>query len=359
MLDIRNTQLSVDEILSAIGVTQCIFIIVYMAFRAGSLARASIAFSFFMLLAVGFYIDLSERFIEGITPYYDFVRWLVWYSIPPLSILLTVQISVIKEPPALKFYLYLLPVPIIVAISHLLMVGDNVCSVLYVCQEHLEWLKILSVVLLSLTLLSVWFITDIFHFKRTDSYKLATKERFWLITSIFILNTALIALLLLELTEVIAPKDAQLVKTVVGIGFAYLASTSLFRIYPQAVEIIDIEQNSGMLTAEDKSLALVIDKLLSLEKVYQEPSYGRGDLARELGVTEARISKIVSLHYNIGVPQLLNEYRVCEAKHLLIETDENIKTIAIETGFNSMPSFNRVFKQTVGISASEYRKTSR
>ena len=55
-------------------------------------------------------------------------------------------------------------------------------------------------------------------------------------------------------------------------------------------------------------------------------------------------------------PQLLNEKRVETAKTLLLDTDASIKIVAQEVGFNSLPSFNRVFKEVEGQSPSSYRK---
>ena len=53
----------------------------------------------------------------------------------------------------------------------------------------------------------------------------------------------------------------------------------------------------------------------------------------------------------------MNERRVDDAKRLLVETDAAIKTIAEEVGFNSLPSFNRVFKDLTGYAPSIYRKS--
>jgi two-component system response regulator YesN len=44
-----------------------------------------------------------------------------------------------------------------------------------------------------------------------------------------------------------------------------------------------------------------------------------------------------------------------EAKGRLIGEETPITTIAFDVGFNSIPSFNRVFKHITGLSPSEYR----
>lgn len=103
-------------------------------------------------------------------------------------------------------------------------------------------------------------------------------------------------------------------------------------------------------------LADKIAKLLELEKIYHEATYSRSDLAQELGVSEATVTRIIGQFFNKSFPQLLNERRIDDAKRLLLETEANIKTVAEEVGFNSLPSFNRVFKELAGISPSSTEK---
>ncbi|MEM6781347.1 MAG: helix-turn-helix transcriptional regulator, partial [Pseudomonadota bacterium] len=64
----------------------------------------------------------------------------------------------------------------------------------------------------------------------------------------------------------------------------------------------------------------------------------------------------VNMHFGKSVPNLLNDERVKDAQMLLIETQAAIKIIAQEAGFNSIASFNRVFKDITGSSPSEFRK---
>ena len=55
--------------------------------------------------------------------------------------------------------------------------------------------------------------------------------------------------------------------------------------------------------------------------------------------------------------QYLNEYRITQAMAMLRETDKFIVDIAYATGFQSIKSFNRVFKQVTDISPSQYRES--
>ncbi|MDT0551857.1 AraC family transcriptional regulator [Urechidicola vernalis] len=53
--------------------------------------------------------------------------------------------------------------------------------------------------------------------------------------------------------------------------------------------------------------------------------------------------------------QFIREYRVNKACQLLINGNKSIAEICYDTGFNSLSSFNRIFKNLKKISASEYK----
>ena len=216
-----------------------------------------------------------------------------------------------------------------------------------------SWLTVIGVVISALSILTIWIKKDtlenILKQKRGN-------ERFWLVMSIIVLNVSLIAIFIAVAYEFVVLSDARFVRTFIGFAFVYLAATSLFRIYPQAVSIRPKGNDAGsFLTDKEIEVAFKIEGLLNLERVYQEPSYGRPDLAKEVDVSESILSKIVNVHFDKSVPQLLNAYRVEDAKALLTDTDADLATISEEAGFNSVTTFNRHFKDLAGMTPSEYR----
>lgn len=67
----------------------------------------------------------------------------------------------------------------------------------------------------------------------------------------------------------------------------------------------------------------------------------------------------MSITYQKSLPQIINEHRVRDSLQLLAQTDAQISVIAEQVGFNSVPTFNRVFKDIQGISPSDYRSDFR
>ena len=60
-----------------------------------------------------------------------------------------------------------------------------------------------------------------------------------------------------------------------------------------------------------------------------------------------------------GVPpvQYHLDLKILRAKEMLLYTDKSIKEISFEMGFQSIYYFSRVFKNKLGISPSEIRKS--
>ncbi|MCM2344066.1 MAG: AraC family transcriptional regulator, partial [Alphaproteobacteria bacterium] len=152
-------------------------------------------------------------------------------------------------------------------------------------------------------------------------------------------------------------EQAVLARTFLGLGFVYVAGTSLFRIYPQAVLLIQRQERRAQATPQDHELAAKISDLMAIQKLYQEPDCNRASLARELNVAEGTLSRVINAQFGRTVPQFLNEKRIEDAKQLLADTDAAVKVIASEVGFSSLASFNRVFRDVTGESPSAYRAT--
>ena len=342
------------EVLSLIGVFQCVYVLVYVSFRAGSAVRIILPLLYFIVLGAAFFIELARRHIGEITPYYDVLSWGAWTLGPPLSALLIIQMSHIRKLPSLANWSILLSVPIAYGISRVASVYVNTeCKTNIMCPDFMNWLNITGVIAGAVSLLLIWAHRNLFSDVLQQK---AGKERYWLILALIIVNIAFLTLTAFHTSGYNASLDASLLRIILGLSFVYLVSTSLFRIYPVALFLPYQKKSEEDFSEEEKEVSRKIEGLLKLEKIYHESTYSRSDLARELGIPEATVSKVINVHFGKSFPQLLNEYRVEDSKRLLLETNASIKIVSEEVGFNSLPSFNRVFKDIVGQSPSSYRK---
>lgn len=333
-------QFTIPEILSLIGVTQCVYILVYMFMRAGKLARAGLPILYFSVLALAFLSDAAARGIGVNFDRYFFLQWALWSLGPPLSVLLVIQIAQINRTPDLKHYWVLGLVPL----------AFGAAFAISPAEEIKAGLTVSGMIAGSISVLTIWSHRGLFASITAEK---TGKARYWLILALIFTNIFLLGTMLFGLSFPAAHDEIALIRTVLGLGFVYLVGTSLFRIYPQAVKVTDGQE---ALTSQDQEIARKIEGLLTMEKVYQEPAYSRADLARECGASEAVISKIINLHFRKSFPQLMNEYRIGDAKRMLKETDANVRTVAEEVGFNSLATFNRVFKEMTGSTPGQFRQ---
>lgn len=101
-----------------------------------------------------------------------------------------------------------------------------------------------------------------------------------------------------------------------------------------------------------------IELYFKTERLYLRQDLTISKVAKELHTPAYIISRAINKHYKKNFNHFVNDFRVKEAKRLLVTTDLKILAIAFEAGFSNKTSFNRVFKQHVGFSPSEYRKHS-
>ena len=104
------------------------------------------------------------------------------------------------------------------------------------------------------------------------------------------------------------------------------------------------------------------DKILEavvMQKKYKQPNFSAKDLAKSLNTNTRYLSAVVNSRFNMNFSCLLNEYRVKEAMHLLVDkryVGRNIEEISAMVGFANRQSFYAAFYKILGITPNEYRK---
>ena len=348
-------QFTIPEIFSFIGVAQCVYILVYMVFRADKLKNASIPFLYFFTIGAAFFLDFARRFLSEISHNYEIWGLMLWFAGPPLSVLVIMQMVKGGGNTALRHYFWVLFLPVLAFVSAygLAFISAD-CSedgAVLDCGDFSIWLVLCNILTGGASLLVLWAKKDLFAQARSQKFG---RERYWLILTIVINNIFFLALMFSYFNADISDGDIARIRTLLGLVFIYLVTTSLFRVYPQS--LFKDAAAAGVLSESDQALADKITGLLDYEKIYHESGYSRSDLAKELGVSEYQASNVINAHFGKSLPQLLNEYRVEDAKRLLVETGADVKVIAEETGFNSIATFNRVFREITGHTPSAYRK---
>jgi len=102
-----------------------------------------------------------------------------------------------------------------------------------------------------------------------------------------------------------------------------------------------------------------IDSLMRRDKPYLMADITLDVLAEKLTIPARDLSMIINRHFNNNFYEFINNYRIEEAKKILIDPankDKTITDIYLEVGFNSKSVFNTFFKKIVGQTPSEYRQ---
>lgn len=103
------------------------------------------------------------------------------------------------------------------------------------------------------------------------------------------------------------------------------------------------------------------DKIMNIivvQKKYRDPDYSAKDLAKELQTNTRYLSAVVNSRFGMNYSCLLNEYRIKEAMHLLVDrryVDKNVEEISTMVGFANRQSFYAAFYKYVGVTPREYR----
>jgi len=344
------------EWLALTGLVQCVWILVYVLLRIQNWRSTLLVIAYFLVLGLSFLAQFSLR-LQGYVDYIKLIQWLMWILTPPLSYLMILQVARSKVP-ELKEFLILLLVPIAVLMAFSLKDFGGVCDLNDpLCGDLFNWLYWISSILGIVSILPIWFHKDIFGQLWKDK---AGKEKYWLVMVLLIANVGIVAVNLLRCTDSIDPSNADSILLIMGILFAYLATTTMFRVYPPPVvlhEVPSIIRYKKVLTVEERIIAARIKELMEVDKLYHDVNFDRAALAREMQLSENVISRVINVAYDKSFPRLLNEHRVEDAKRMLQNSDIAVNVIATEVGFNSIATFNRIFKEIEGVPPSQYRKT--
>ena len=111
-MDIGQLQFNLSEMLSLLGLAQCVYVLTYIGLRAGDMRRAILPLIYFAVLGVAFFLDFGTRFVGG-GAYYRLAEWAAWALGPPISVLLVIQIAQISRAPALVHFWVLLLAPLL------------------------------------------------------------------------------------------------------------------------------------------------------------------------------------------------------------------------------------------------------
>ncbi len=103
-------------------------------------------------------------------------------------------------------------------------------------------------------------------------------------------------------------------------------------------------------------------KIMEKDKVFKNQQFTITNLAKQLETNRNYLSMIINENFKTNFNNFVNEYRIREAKKLLLNPEYSnytIEGIAQTVGFHSKATFNNAFKKFTGVTPSFFKKNAK
>ncbi len=117
---------------------------------------------------------------------------------------------------------------------------------------------------------------------------------------------------------------------------------------------MDLEPDNDI-GGDDDAILSAIDAVMTGQHLYRDPDLTLDRLARRVVIPARQISGAINRRFGRNVSQIVNEYRIAEAKILLHSTEKPVTEIMFDCGFQTKSNFNREFGRITGTSPRAYR----
>ncbi len=114
--------------------------------------------------------------------------------------------------------------------------------------------------------------------------------------------------------------------------------------------------HSKLTSINHREAILKLNHLMTNESYYADEDIRLSTLSEAMNMTSHQLSELINIHFKMSFIHFVNSHRIKIACNMISEERRNILAIAYAVGFNSKSSFNRVFRQLMNTSPSEYRK---
>ena len=101
---------------------------------------------------------------------------------------------------------------------------------------------------------------------------------------------------------------------------------------------------------------VVLNKALNYMEENLHQPLKRDDVAKYVGMSPSHFSKIMTERLGRSFTELLNQFRINRAKHMIARSEYSLTAIALECGFFDQSHLSRTFKKETGISPGAWRK---
>jgi AraC-like DNA-binding protein len=146
--------------------------------------------------------------------------------------------------------------------------------------------------------------------------------------------------------------------TILLIGAGGILQKDLTQTVEEALSVNEDEHAEGG-EAIDQEFLKQVQQVMQEKELYLQKELSLKEFAKILGAPSREVSHVINQGLGITFIDFVNQYRVKRVRAMLGDPQYghySLLGVALESGFNSKATFNRVFKKMEGKSPSEYRK---
>ncbi len=118
-------------------------------------------------------------------------------------------------------------------------------------------------------------------------------------------------------------------------------------------------ERSGLKDADAKKYIEKLLQYMEAQKPYLDVDLSIQDISSELDIPRHYLTQVINGMLGKNFYTFINEYRVREVKKHLVSEEYSkytLTAVAYEAGFNSKSTFNSIFKNSTGMTPSEFRE---
>ncbi len=118
-------------------------------------------------------------------------------------------------------------------------------------------------------------------------------------------------------------------------------------------------KSSALTHIDSIQLKTKLDACIHSKKPYLNPDLTLRSLAKELDTSPNYLSQVINEQFGKNFSDYINTFRIEMVKEKLADPENHalkIASLAYDSGFNSLATFNALFKKQVGLTPSAYRK---
>ena len=139
------------------------------------------------------------------------------------------------------------------------------------------------------------------------------------------------------------------------VGWLLLAVPDLV---PKTREAVAVAYAQSTLARVDRdAMAARLRQLFETERVHRDDSLNLVTAGEMMGLSTHQLSELVNTEFGMGFPRLVRQYRVEDARRMLVEEPRaSVLSIGLSAGFSSQSTFYVAFKELVGEVPGAYRQ---